>query len=62
MNKTSDAQLKSNAKHHQKLDDIKIRVPKGTREKYKAHAESKGYSLNALVVKLIEKDMNEGVI
>lgn len=41
-------------------DDIKIRVPKGDREKYKAHAESKGKSLNGLVVELLNEDMNKG--
>lgn len=58
----SESNKKAVAKYHQKLDDIKIRVPKGTREIYKSHAESKGMSLNALVVKLIEKDIKEGVI
>lgn len=55
----SDAQLKANAKYHSKMDDIKIRVPKGKREKYKEHAERKGMSLNALIIKLIEKDMKQ---
>lgn len=55
---TSKAQLQANAKYHEKLDDIKIRVPKGEREKYKAYAESKGKSLNALIIELLESDMN----
>lgn len=42
-----------------KLDDIKVRVPKGKREVYKAHAERKGKSLNALIIELLEKDMQE---
>lgn len=56
----TQAQLKSNARYHAKLDDIKVRVPKGMREKYKTHAESKGKSLNALIVELLEADMNAG--
>lgn len=52
------AQLKSNAKYHAKMDDIKVRVPKGMREYYKNYAESKGKSLNALIVELLEADMN----
>lgn len=56
---TSKAQLKANAKYREKLDDIKVRVPKGKREVYKSHAERKGKSLNALIIELLEKDMQE---
>ena len=38
-------------------DQFSVRVPKGDREKYKSHAESKGMSLNALIVKLLEDDI-----
>lgn len=38
-------------------DDIKVRVPKGKREEYKAHAESKDMSLNQLIIKLLDEDM-----
>lgn len=56
----SEAQKKATAKYMKnKLDDIKVRVPKGKREVYKAHAESKGKSLNALIIELLEKDMQE---
>lgn len=56
----SEAQKKATAKYMKnKLDDIKVRVPKGKREVYKAHAERKGKSLNALIVELLEKDMQE---
>jgi predicted HicB family RNase H-like nuclease len=41
------------------LDDIKIRVPKGKREEYKAFADRRGMSLNAYVISLIEKDMEQ---
>ena len=47
----------ANKKYMQGLDDIKVRVPKGKREIYKAYAESKGTSLNKLIVDLLEKDM-----
>lgn len=40
-------------------DDIKVRVPKGQRERYKAHAESKGKSLNALIIELLEQDIKQ---
>lgn len=56
----SEAQKKATAKYMKnKLDDIKVRVPKGKREVYKAHAERQGKSLNALIIELLEKDRQE---
>ena len=47
----TEAQKKATAKYMKNnLDDIKVRVPKGKREIYKAHAERKGKSLNALII------------
>ena len=57
----SDSEKKAVAKYHAKLDEIKVRVPKGRREIYKNHAEAKGKSLNALIVELLEKDMKPEV-
>ena len=54
----TDASRKAVAKYHAKLDEIKVRVPKGKREEYKKHAEDKSKSLNALIIELLEKDMN----
>lgn len=56
----NEATRKAIAKYHAKLDEIKVRVPKGERERYKEYAESKGKSLNSLIVELIEKDMKQG--
>ena len=53
----SDAQRRAIAKHVEKLDDIKIRVPAGDRQKYKGFAAENGYSLNALVVGLLDEAM-----
>ena len=39
-------------------DQFPIRFKKGERDKYKEHAESKGKSLNALIIELLENDMN----
>lgn len=59
----SEAQKRATAKYMKaNLEDIKFRVPKGTRERYKAHAESLGMSLNAYIVTLIEKDMVEQIL
>ena len=55
----SDSQRKATNKYLEKYDDIKLRVPKGKREEYKEYAESKGRSLNSLLIELIEKDMAE---
>ena len=38
-------------------DKVLLRLPKGNREKIKAHAQQKGMSVNAYIVDLIEKDM-----
>lgn len=43
----------------EKTDDIRVRVPKGKKEEYKALAASKGLSLNAYIIKLIEQDKTE---
>lgn len=55
----TEAGRKAVAKYHAKLDEIKIRVPKGKREIYKKYAESKGKSLNKLLIELIENDMEK---
>ncbi len=55
----SDAQKKATNKYFNKLDEIKIRVPKGQKAVIQAHAQGKGLSLNAYIVSLIEQDMHE---
>lgn len=55
----TEAQYKANKKHLEKLEDIKIRVPKGKREIYKQQAERQEMSLNAYIISLIEKDMEQ---
>ena len=37
------------------LDDIKIRVPKGQREKLKAIASEMGMSMNQMFIKAVEE-------
>ena len=56
---TSEAARKAVAKYHEKLDDIKIRVPKGKKEEYKAQAAEHGLSLNAYIVQLLEADKQQ---
>lgn len=40
-------------------DKLTLNLPKGDKERYKAHAEAKNKSLTALIVDLLEKDMQE---
>jgi predicted DNA binding CopG/RHH family protein len=41
-------------------DRINLTVPKGDKEKIKAHAESKGMSVNSYINDLIKEDMKKG--
>ena len=40
-----------------KLDELKIRIPKGQKQAVEAHAASKGESVNGLVNALLRADM-----
>ncbi len=55
----TEAQKKANNKYFERFDDIKIRVPKGKKDEYKLHAQSKGMSLNAYIIGLIEADIKK---
>lgn len=39
----------------EKTDDIRIRVPKGKKDEYKAFAAERGTSLNALICELLDQ-------
>ena len=55
----NDAQKRASLKYlAEKTDNIQIRVPKGTKEEWKTYAESKGISLNALIIQLMREKMN----
>lgn len=56
--KTTEGQRRAIAKYQAKLDEIKVRVPKGDREKYKSFAERQGKSLNALIIELLDEKMS----
>lgn len=53
---STEAKRRGNARHLKKLEDLKIRVPKGEREKYKLQAAAAGMSLNAYIIKLMDDD------
>ena len=44
---------------NEKRDKLTLNLPKGDKERYKTHAESKGKSLTGLLVELIERDIAE---
>jgi predicted DNA binding CopG/RHH family protein len=52
----TESQKKANNKYFEKFDDIKVRVPAGKKDEYKAQAQEHGLSLNAYIVKLMEQD------
>ena len=41
----------------EKRDKLTLNLPLGDKERYRTHAESKGKSLTALIVELLERDM-----
>lgn len=57
----NEASKKASMKYMaEKREDLKLNLPKGKKEEYKAYATSKGVSLTKLITDLIEKDMNRG--
>lgn len=56
----TEAQKKAAIKYiAEKTDDIRLRVPKGTKDKYKKIAESRGMSLTQFILSCIEKEAAE---
>ena len=54
----SEAQKRASIKYlNEKTDDIRLRVPKGSKDRYKEHAQRQGRSLTALIVDLLEQDI-----
>ena len=51
----TEAQLRASKKYHDKLDDIKIRVPKGERQIWQDYAASCGESLNGFVYRAVHE-------
>lgn len=49
------AHLEGNKRYLETLDEIKIRVKKGRKDEIKAHAESKGESLNGFINRAIDE-------
>lgn len=43
----------------EKVDTIAVRVPKGQKEEIKNHAKSRGESINAFVLRAIDRTMED---
>lgn len=43
----------------EKREKLGLNLPKGTKDKYKKYAESKGKSITELIIELLEKEMHE---
>ena len=46
----------------EKLQDIKVRIPKEYYDKIKSCAESKGLSINKLVISLLENEIGDRIL
>ena len=56
----TEAQKRSAEKYlHEKVEDIRIRVPKGKKEIIRTYAESHGESMNGFIVRVIDEAMEE---
>ena len=56
----SKAQQKAVNKYvKQNYDRVNVTMPKGKKDEYKAHAQSKGLSLNSYIINLIETDIKK---
>lgn len=54
----SKAQARATAKYRAKAYDIiKVTVPKGKKDRIKAHAETQGESMNAFICRSIDETM-----
>ena len=57
---TSDAQKKASAKYEtEKTDNIRFRVPKGKRELIHACAEKNGESVNAMLNRIVDREIKK---
>lgn len=55
--KVSPAQRKATDKYLEKFDELRVRVPKGTKEAIKAHAAARGESVNGFLSRAIQETM-----
>ena len=56
----SEAQKKASVKYLEKLDEVRVRAEKGTKDRWKDAAASRGKSLNQFVVDAVEHEISVG--
>lgn len=56
----SEKQKEYAKKYIEKLDDIKIRPEKGTKELWKREAAERGMSLNQFIIYCVDKEIKSG--
>lgn len=54
MTKSYDQRKEANERYLATQDEMKIRVPKGTKDRWKAYAESAGFSLQKFIIEAVE--------
>lgn len=56
----TEAQKRASIKYMaEKTDDIRLRVPKGYKERFKKEAEKRGMSMTQFIIQSVEKSINE---
>lgn len=56
----TEAQKKASIKYmSEKTDDIRLRVPKGLKDKYREEAEKRGMSMTQFIVNCVEKEIKK---
>ena len=59
----SEARKRANAKYNAKAyEQIPVRVPKGEKEKIKAHADKNGESVNGFICRAITETMKKETV
>lgn len=54
----TEAQKKASIKYiSEKTDDIRLRVPKGLKNKYKSEAEKRNVSMTQFIINCVEKEI-----
>lgn len=58
----SDAQKKASVRYLEKLDEVRIRMPKGKKATIQAHAEAQGQSVNAYINAAIDEKISQEAV
>ena len=53
----TDARRRASKKYHAKLDELKLRVPQGEGDVFRAHAATQGESLNGFLYRAAKEAM-----